>query len=136
MNVIIKFSTVVVLIIICLGVTVSQIPPICAKSLPVFVEDQLNKEEPDVNPMVDLATLQKSVVYPETAKRSKIEGTVFIRALVSKKGTVLKTEVDKTDHKVLIGPSVNAVKKARFTPATKNGKTVNCWVVVPISFRL
>lgn len=136
MNYIIKFSTVVVLAIICLGVTVIQIPSTYAKSSLLFVEDQLNIEEPDVYPMVDLTALQKSIVYPEIAKSNGIEGNVFIRAYVSKKGKVLKTIVDKTDNDVLTSSAVNAVKKAKFTPATKNGKTVNCWVVVPISFRL
>lgn len=136
MNVIIKFSTVVVLVIVCLGVTVIQNPTAYAKSSPVFVEDQLNKEEPDVYPMVDLAALQKSIVYPAIAKSNGIEGKVFVRAYVSKKGKVLKTIVDNTDNDVLTSSAVNAVKKAKFTPATKNGKAVNCWVSIPISFRL
>jgi len=136
MNYIIKFSTVVVLAIICLGVTVIQIPSTYAKNSAVFVEDQLNKEEPDVYPMVDLAALQKSIVYPAIAKSNGIEGTVFVRAFVSKKGKVLKTIVDKTDNKVLTSSAVSAVKKAPFTPATKNGIAVNCWVTLPISFKL
>lgn len=136
MNFIIKFSTVVVLGIICLGVTYIQLPAANAINLRVFVEDKLNKEEPDEYPMVDLAALQKSVVYPAVAKSNGIEGNVFIRAYVSKKGKVLKTIVDKTDNDVLTSSAVNAVKKAKFTPATKNGKAVNCWVSLPISFRL
>ncbi len=102
MNYIIKFSTVVVLAIICLGVTVILIPSTYAKSSLLFVEDPLNIEEPDVYPMVDLAALQKSIVYPEIAKSNGIEGNVFIRAYVSKKGKVLKTIVDKTDNDVLL----------------------------------
>lgn len=136
MNFIIKFFTVVVLGIICLGVTYIQLPAANAINLRVFVEDKLNKEEPDEYPMVDLAALQKSVVYPAVAKSNGIEGKVFVRAYVSKKGKVLKTIVDKTDNDVLTSSAVNAVKKAKFTPATKNGKAVNCWVSLPISFRL
>lgn len=131
-----KSTTLVVLALICFGGTIIQTQTVHAKSSTVFFKDQLNKVEPDEYPMVDLAALQKSVVYPAVAKSNGIEGKVFVRAYVSKKGKVLKTIVDKTDNDVLTSSAVNAVKKAKFTPATKNGKAVNCWVSLPISFRL
>lgn len=136
MNFIIKCSTVAVLAFVCLGVTFFQLPFANAKNLPKFVENQLNKVEPDVYPMVDLSALQKSVVYPAFAKSNGIEGKVIVSAFVSKKGKVLKTVVDQTDDKSLTSSAVSAIKKAQFTPAMKNGKAVNCWVAIPILYKL
>ena len=98
--------------------------------------NEKNIQEPDEYPTVDLAKIQSSIIYPENAKKNGIEGTVIVRVLVSKTGSVVKTIVDRTDNKALTNAAVQAVKKARFTPATKDGKTMNCWVSLPISFKL
>lgn len=92
--------------------------------------------EPDEYPKVDLAKIQRSIIYPEYAKKKGIEGTVIVRVLVSKSGSVVKTIVDRTDNKALTNAAVQSVKKATFTPAIKNGKTIQCWVALPIKFQL
>lgn len=98
--------------------------------------DVKSNQEPDEYPTVDLAKIQRSIIYPENAKKNGIEGTVMLRVLVSKTGSVLKTIVDRTDDKALTNAAVKAVKKANFTPATKNGKPLQCWVALPIKFQL
>jgi TonB family protein len=95
-----------------------------------------SNQEPDVYPTVDLAKIQRSIIYPAAAKKDGIEGTVIVRVLVSKTGSVVKTIVDRTDNKALTNAAVQAVKKANFTPATKNGKPLQCWVALPIKFQL
>lgn len=131
-----KNSAIIVLTILFLCVSFVEVQSANTNYIVSTKVADINKEEPDVYPMVDLAKLQKSIVYPAIAKNSRIEGTVIVRAFVSKKGKVLKTMVDKSDNKVLTSSAVSAVKKTQFTPATKNGKAVNCWVSLPISFKL
>ena len=87
-------------------------------------------------PMADMALLQKNVVYPEMARKGGIEGKVIVRALIDKKGKVLKTEIEKSDSKILDQSAINAIRKTKFTPATKDNKPFKFWVTIPVMFKL
>ena len=71
------------------------------------------------------------------AVRQHVQGSAVITVFVSENGTVL-------DAKVLSGvgrfgvdeAAVRAVKSARFSPATKNGKRVKTWMPLRIDFKL
>src|SRR3989339_552456 len=45
-------------------------------------------------PYIDLAELQKKIVYPEMARRAGIEGKVIVRVYVGKDGTPVKTLIE------------------------------------------
>jgi protein TonB len=90
----------------------------------------------DNPPTVDLTLLQKDVVYPEIPRKAGVEGTVMVRALISKSGKVLKTIVANSDSKLFNKSAQKAVKKAKFTPATNNGVPVCCWITLPIKYKL
>ena len=90
----------------------------------------------DSAPTVDLQQLQKNVVYPETARKSGIEGTVMVRALISKSGKVIKTIISSSDSKLFNKSAQKAVKISKFTPAIDKGQAVCCWVTLPIKFKL
>ena len=74
-------------------------------------------------------------VYPEAARRTGIEGVVYVRALVGVDGTV-------TEASVLKGPvelrdaAIQAVLKTRFTPAKQNDVPVACWVQTMYRFEI
>ncbi len=87
-------------------------------------------------PNVDLAQLQKNVEYPEMAKRAGVEGKVSIRVLVSKTGKPKKTIIESSDSDLLNDAATKAVMKTSFTPAIQNGSPIDCWVSIPIVFRL
>ena len=84
---------------------------------------------------VNLGSVKSSMNYPEIAIHGNIEGRVTVKVLVGKDGSVVK--IGK-----ISGPSVfhsevrDKVWDLQFTPALQNGKTVNCWVSVPFSFKL
>ena len=71
--------------------------------------------------------------YPKTAERARIEGSVYLKVLVNKKGTVdsvLVVSGPKIFHKT----SIDAAKKTRFNPAKHNDQPVACWVYMPFKF--
>jgi TonB family protein len=77
-------------------------------------------------------------VYPATAKRMKIEGTVTVNALISENGDVIKTEIIK-GVKGAFGfsqESQRAVSQWKFNPASIKGIRVKVWLPVAIEFKL
>jgi protein TonB len=80
--------------------------------------------------------LQKSIEYPEMARKAGIEGQVIVRVLVGKDGKPKKAVVQYTDSKMLDKAAVKAVMKQVFTPAIQNGRAITCWVSIPIKFKL
>jgi len=73
--------------------------------------------------------------YPKAARRAGIEGTVIVRALVSKKGEVEKAEVLK-GPKELHDAAIKAAIATKFKPARQNDMPVSCWVAMPFRFVL
>ena len=75
--------------------------------------------------------------YPPQAIRRRLEGEVMLRVLVSVDGSPLKILVDKSSrHRELDQAAMQAVKSWKFNPEVRNGRAVEGWVLVPISFRL
>ncbi|MCY3682591.1 MAG: M56 family metallopeptidase [Gemmatimonadetes bacterium] len=74
-------------------------------------------------------------VYPEKARKERIEGKVILKVVVNVDGSV-------SDVKVLEGPeifrqaAIDAISQSQFKPAAHNGKSVPVWVVMPIEFSL
>ena len=78
-------------------------------------------------------------VYPDFAKRSGIEGDVWVEAEILISGKVGAVEIIQS---LQSGPggldeaAINAVKTWTFSPAKSVGKPVACWVTFPVSFSL
>ncbi len=90
----------------------------------------------DKEPSCDLTDLQAKVKYPEAARKKGIEGTVFVRALISKDGKVKNCKVEKSDSKLLTKSAVTAIKQTKFVPGMLDGKAVEAWVVIPVKYKL
>jgi len=74
--------------------------------------------------------------YSEKARRKKLEGTVMLLLVVTPDGNT-------TDIKVTIGhgsgldeKAIEAVRRWKFEPATKDGKPVAVKIAVQVSFHL
>ncbi len=98
-------------------------------------------QEPGINEFIPVEKepqVVKSVqpVYPELAKRAGVEGTVWVKILVDKKGKPLKAVVIKSDSDVFNQPAKNAAMQFIFTPAIQHKAPVMVWVVVPFKFKL
>jgi periplasmic protein TonB len=108
------------------------------------VEVEVREDEPNAydfvpvekEPYIDIKELQRKVVYPELAKRAGIEGKVNIRVLVGKNGVPKKHLIESTDSDLLNDAAVKAVMSSVFTPAIQNNQPIDCWVSIPIVFRL
>lgn len=77
-------------------------------------------------------------LYPPAAIKKHEQGTVILNVLVDTNGQPLKVQVlpDTDAPKNLIAAAKTAIRKWRFTPAQKNGKSVKAWVRVPVQFVL
>lgn len=90
----------------------------------------------DKEPYIDLTELQKKIVYPDIARRAGIEGTVNIRVLIDKKGNPRKYIIESSDSDLLNKAASDAVMASRFTPAIQGTTPLDCWVSIPINFRM
>lgn len=107
----------------------------------VVSNDRLPSEDEFVpvekQPEVDISKLQRLVVYPDLAKRSGIEGRVIVKVLVDKTGKILVKNIEYSDSSLLEKAALEAIDKyGDFVPAIQKGKTVACWVSVPLIFKL
>ncbi len=88
----------------------------------------------DINPVL-VRSIQ--VPYPAAARRLGLEGTVRVLVEIGTDGAVISDEVySSSGHRLLDLAALDAVKKARFLPALKNGRPVIARILWPIRFRL
>jgi TonB family protein len=87
----------------------------------------------DPQPIQDIQSL---VEYPLNAKRTNIEGKVMLSALIGEDGRVITVDVEHTDHPWLRQAAVEAMMKARFTPAKQGNEAVKSWYTQTIIFKL
>jgi protein TonB len=104
------------------------------KKMPMYKQD----DSPDFTVLDQQPTPIKKVqpTYPENARRSKIEGSVWILCLVGKDGKVQKTKVHRTDSELLVEPAITAAKQWLFSPGKLNGTPVAVWAAIPFRFKL
>jgi periplasmic protein TonB len=80
-------------------------------------------------------TVAPRPLYPPWAKEAGIEGKVLVRVLVGADG-IPKRAVVVSGPTGLTEGIESAVLRWRFKPGLMNGAPVECWVEIPISFRL
>jgi protein TonB len=74
--------------------------------------------------------------YPFLARKRKKEGTVSLMVTISANGRLMKVDVISASDEIFVGPSVEAVKKSTFIPASRNGIPVAIKAILPIRFAL
>ena len=87
-------------------------------------------------PIGGIAAIQSHIYYPETARKSNIEGKVYVLAYLNEKGSVDKTKILKGLGYGLDEAASKTVLKAKFTPGMQDGDPVKVEVVIPIVFIL
>jgi protein TonB len=75
-------------------------------------------------------------IYPDIARKARVQGVVIIEAIIDKNGTV-------TDARTLRGlpmgvseAALDAVRKWKYRPATLNGRPVAVYLTVTVTFTL
>lgn len=78
-----------------------------------------------------------NIKYPVKSFENKEQGKVFVRFVVNKKGKVEKAEVIRSVSFNLDKEALRVVSKIPdFIPGMQNGKNVNVYYTLPISFKL
>jgi len=72
--------------------------------------------------------------YPAELRAQSVEGTVVLAVSIDERGEVASCEVTKSTDKRFEAAAVEAVRKWKFNPATKNKTPVSCKVTLPIRF--
>ncbi len=81
--------------------------------------------------------IQKNLKYPPLASENGIEGTVFIRFIVEKDGSINMVEILRGVDPVLDDAAVAAVERApKWEPGKQRGKPVRVSCTIPIMFSL
>ena len=96
--------------------------------------DVPEKQEVDLMPEM---IYEKSPEYPIEAKENEIEGTVWVKALVAKDGSVEKADIQKSSGNELLDKSaLKAALECKYKPAIKDGKPLAFWVTYRVDFVL
>ena len=89
-------------------------------------------------PLLDHAPVpqtQLQIRYPDTAKQSRVQGTVVVQFLVLEDGSVSDVTLVKGEP-LLADPVLAALKTQRYRPASRNGRAVPFAYVFGVSFKL
>jgi periplasmic protein TonB len=87
-------------------------------------------------PIGGIEGIQKRIAYPDFAVRVGLEGKVYVRAFIDKKGNVYKVDIIKGIGGGCDEAAAAAVLNTKFYPGEQRGKPVKVMVSVPISFKL
>lgn len=74
-------------------------------------------------------------VYPEAARAAKVQGLVILEVLIDGAGAVTDARVLKSIPELDMA-ALDAVKQWKYQPTTLNGKPVQTWATVTVSFSL
>jgi TonB family protein len=85
--------------------------------------------------MQSLITYRTMPVYPQTAERQGIQGTVQLDTVVGKDGRVLEVRPAGGPPE-LAGAAMDAVKNWRFSPFTLDGDAVEVETMIGVEFRI
>jgi TonB family protein len=114
--------------------------PIHVKANPVPQSSQPGNDElPRIRVGGNVATAnlihQVTPVYPDKAKRARVEGTVSIHAVITKDGGVRDAQIIQ-GRCLLAEPALDAVKKWRYKPTLLEGKPVEVDTTIQVVFQL
>lgn len=75
-------------------------------------------------------------IYPEAARRLRIEGVVILELVVKKDGTVGDIKVLRSLNPLLDQAAIEAARQWRFKPGRVNGRPVDAFFVLTVRFNL
>jgi TonB family protein len=104
----------------------------------VGVVNAQNNDAKTTNPSLSSKELTNlKPMYPHMSKRHGEQGTVVLRVLVKSDGTAGTIEVKSSSGFLRLDQAaIDAVKTWRFNPAKIDGKSVDEWYQIPLSFKL
>lgn len=87
-------------------------------------------------PIGGMAAIVKKISYPEIAKKSGVEGKVYVLVMINERGGVDEVKVIRGIGAGCDEAAVKAVKECKFSPGKNKGAAVKVKLSLPISFKL
>ncbi|MEM9721002.1 MAG: TonB family protein [Bacteroidota bacterium] len=103
------------------------------------------EDEPDINEFIfveeeakpiNLAEVNQTIGYPDSARIKGIEGRVVARILVDEEGNYLKHQITGKADSLLVVAVEEHISELKFSPAKNGGKVLKYWVNIPFNFKL
>jgi len=117
----------------------SDVPDVPHPPRPPVEKDEIvpfQELESYPEPVGGLQSITNKIHYTEIARRSGIEGTVVIEAILSKYGNVIEARVVKGIGGGLDEIALQAVNDTKFIPGIQRDKPVKVKLSIPVLFRL
>jgi len=96
--------------------------------------DQILRPGGDVHAPVLVRRVEP--VYPEAARKARLEGNVVLEAIITSRGEIEEVRVVTSGGLFLDASARDAVERWKYRPATLNGRAVRVLLTVTIRFRL
>lgn len=87
-------------------------------------------------PIGGIQSIQNKIYYPQKFVNAKVEGRVYVKALVDTTGFVINTEIIKGIANELDTIAMRAVQTTRFLPGKQRNKKIRVQISIPIVFRI
>lgn len=118
----------VLFVLIFLSISIKGI----SQDIPEFKIEKNDSSSPRA---LNLKEIKEQIVYPDSAKINRIEGSVEARLLIDKNGDVKKI-LEIKGHLVFYNVIKEACLKLKFSPVYQNNKPTEFFIVVPFKFSL
>lgn len=106
-----------------------------AKESPAVVDDDA-PVRPGAGIVLPVNIYRTDPVYPELARRARLQGVVIVEATIDRQGNVVDTKLVH-DLGLGCGPAaVEAIQSWKYRPATFNDRPVSIIMTVTVTFRL
>jgi protein TonB len=94
--------------------------------------------------VVDVSELEKrpepisqvAPAYPAELRKAKVEGSVTLVFVLTEDGRVEEARVENSSRAEFEKPALDAIRKWKFRPGTKNGQAVRTYLRMPMRFRI
>ncbi|GAB4286678.1 MAG: hypothetical protein Kow0068_12270 [Marinilabiliales bacterium] len=81
--------------------------------------------------------LSEKIIYPESAKKNKIQGTVYVSFIIDETGVIKNIEIEKGIDKECDNIAFRAIQNMpKWEPGKLKGKPVKVQYVIPVTFKL
>jgi protein TonB len=81
--------------------------------------------------------IARNIKYPVQAIEENIQGRIYLRFLVTHEGLIDKATVLRSIHPLLDTEALRIVNSfPKWKPGSQNGRAVNVWYTIPITFQL
>lgn len=113
-----------------------SVPPVTETPEPVTEPGVLEISEVMPTLIGGIEALQARIEYPTFDRQAGLEGKVIVQFVVSETGVPSDIVVVRSVSLGLDRAAVDAVRRARFTPGSQNGRPVKVRYTLPVTFNL